>query len=213
MRHIEFLNKKLYLHPQGDVVCDNIAKGQPSEYHLVEIFHEYIKPDFIIVEGGAHIGIHTIRFSELANQGFIHSFEASPRNYNILKNTLDVNEISNVNLQNKALYLKNDIVYVNESFAPDQDSITENNNGFPIEAISIDSLNLDKVDFIKLDIEGGEANAFRGAINTINKCKPIITFEYLKHKNVESPIPILIENNYDVFEMPGHWDYLALPKQ
>lgn len=212
MRHTEFLNKKLYLHPIGDVVCDNIAKGLPSEYHLVEIFHNYIKPDFIIIEGGAHIGIHTIRFSELANQGFIHSFEASPRNYNILKNTLDVNKINNVNLQNKALYLKNDIVYVNESFAPDQDSIVENNNGFPIEAISIDSLNLDKVDFIKLDIEGGEANAFIGAINTINRCKPIITFEYLKHKNVESPIPILIENNYDVFEMIGHWDYLAIPK-
>lgn len=212
MRYVEFLNKKLYLHQEGDVVCDNIARGLPSEYHLVEIFNEYIKPDFIIVEGGAHVGIHTVRFSQLANQGFIYSFEASPRNYNILKNTLDINQINNVDLQNKAVYLKKDILYINESFAPDQDSVVENGTGFPIEAISIDSLNLDRVDFIKLDIEGGEANAFRGAINTINRCKPIITFEYLKHKNVESPIPILIENNYEVFEMPGHWDYYAIPK-
>jgi FkbM family methyltransferase len=212
MRQIQFLNNTLYLHPQGDVVCDNIAKGIPSEYHLVQIFEQYIKPDFIIVEGGAHVGIHTIRFSTLANKGLIYSFEASHRNYNLLKNTLEVNNIKNVYLENKALYSKKDTVFINESFAPDQDSITQKNTGLPIESVSIDSLNLSKVDFIKLDIEGGEADAFKGAIDTIKNHKPIITFEYLKHKNVESPIPILLECGYDVFNMEGHWDYLALPR-
>ncbi len=213
MRFTNFLDKKLFLHPEGDVVCDNIAKQQPVEEHLVYFFKEYIKPHFTIVEGGTYIGVHTVRFSQLASNGHVYSFEASKRNYNLVKTTLKENNIQNVTLFNKALYSENSTVYLNESWTPDQDSVGNINNGCPIEAVTIDSLNLPHVDFVKLDIEGGEFNAFKGAINTLNKFKPIIAFEYLNKNNIESPIPLLRENNYDVFNIEGHWDYIALPKQ
>ena len=178
MRSTNFLDKTLFLHPEGDVVCDNIAKKQPVEEHLVYFFNKYIKSDFIIVEGGAYVGIHTVRFSQLASEGHIYSFEASKRNYNLVNATLKENNIQNVTLFNKALYSDSSTVYLNESWTPDQDSIS-NDSGYPIEAVTIDSLDLPHVDFIKLDIEGGELNAFKGAINTLNKFKPIIAFEYL----------------------------------
>ena len=212
MRSTNFLNKTLFLHPEGDVVCDNIANQQPVEEHLVYFFNKYIKPNFIIVEGGAYVGVHTLRFSQLAPEGHIYSFEASKRNYNLVNATLKENNIQNTTLFNKALYSTNSTVYLNESWTPDQDSVGDNNNGHPIEAVTIDSLDLPHVDFIKLDVEGGELNAFKGAINTLNKFKPIIAFEYLNKNNIESPIPFLKENGYDVFNIEGHWDYIALPK-
>lgn len=212
MRSTNFLNKILYLHPEGDVVCDNIVKQQPVEEHLVYFFNKYIKSNFIIVEGGAYVGIHTMRFSQLSPQGHIYSFEASKRNYNLVNATIKKNSVQNITLFNKALYSDNTTVYLNESWTPDQDSVSDNNNGYPIEAITIDSLYLPHVDFIKLDVEGKELNVFKGAINTLNKFKPIITFEYLNKNNIESPIPFLKENGYDVFNIKGHWDYLALPK-
>jgi FkbM family methyltransferase len=212
MRYANFLNKKVYLHPEGDVVCDNILKNIPVEEHLVHYFNKLIKPTDVIVEGGVYIGLHTVRFSELANEGYVYSFEASKRNYDLAARTFADNNIQNVKLFNQALFSENTDIYLAESWTPDQDCITSTPTNVKIEAVTIDSLNLPKVDFIKLDIEGGEANALRGAIDTITKFQPIITFEYLKHLNHESPIPFLVENGYDVFQIGTHWDYIAFSK-
>lgn len=48
--------------------------------------------------------------------------------------------------------------------------------GDDVDIITIDSLNIDP-DFIKLDIEGMELPALRGAIDTIARCKPAIMVE------------------------------------
>jgi len=46
-----------------------------------------------------------------------------------------------------------------------------------IKMYTIDDLNLDKLDFIKIDVQGFEENVINGGINTIKKCNPIIFFE------------------------------------
>jgi len=213
MRTTNFLGMQLYLHPYGDVVCDNIANGIPAEEHLVHYFNKLIKPTDVIVEGGVHVGIHTVRFSQLANQGHVYSFEASKRNYDLANTTLTSNNIKNVTLYNQALFSKNTQMYLAESWTPDQDTITKNPGGTSIEAVTIDSLKLPKVDFIKLDIEGGELHALKGAIETITQHRPIVTFEYLEHLGHASSIPFLTENNYDVYKIDTHWDYIAFPKE
>lgn len=64
-----------------------------------------------------------------------------------------------------------------------------------IEAITIDSLNLDNVSFIKLDIEGMEHKALQGAIETLKKCRPMIVFE--NHKtDLQAVKKLLSEINY-----------------
>lgn len=211
MRSTNFLNQTLYLHPEGDVVCDNIAKGIPSEEHLVYYFNKFIKPTDIIVEGGVYVGLHTVRFSQLANEGHVYSFEASKRNFDLTQTTLLDNNIANVSLYNKALYSQVGDIYLAESWTPDQDSVTDIPTNKKVECITIDSLQLPKVDFIKLDIEGGELEALKGAINTIKNHQPIITFEYLKHLNHPSPINILKECEYSVYQIENHWDYIAFP--
>jgi FkbM family methyltransferase len=211
MRHTTFLDTKLYLHPEGDVVCDNIARGIPAEEHLVYYFNKFIKPTDIIVEGGVYVGLHTVRFSQLAHEGHVYSFEASKRNYDLTFKTLTDNNITNISLYNKALYSTVGNIYLAESWTPDQDSVTSTPTSKEVECATIDSLNLTKVDLIKLDIEGGELEALKGAINTIKNHQPIITFEYLKHLNHPSPIEILKECGYNVYQIENHWDYVALP--
>lgn len=212
MRSTKFLNQTIFLHPEGDVVCDNIAKGIPAEEHLVYYFNKFIKPTDIIVEGGVYVGLHTVRFSQLASKGHVYSFEASKRNFDLTQLTLMNNNILNVSLYNKALYSQLGDIYLAESWTPDQDSITDIPTSKKVECMTIDNLQLSKVDFIKLDIEGGELEALKGAKNTINQHQPIITFEYLKHLNHPSPIPFLIENKYNIFQIDTHWDYIAFPQ-
>lgn len=46
---------------------------------------------------------------------------------------------------------------------------------------SLDSLEIENLDFIKLDVEGQEAECIRGGINTIKRYGPVILFENKNH--------------------------------
>lgn len=48
--------------------------------------------------------------------------------------------------------------------------------------LSIDSLKLSRVDFIKIDVEGMEAEVLRGAKATLQRCKPMMLIEHIKTK-------------------------------
>jgi FkbM family methyltransferase len=50
----------------------------------------------------------------------------------------------------------------------------------PVQRITLDSLNLSRVDLIKIDIEGMEMEALEGARQLIEKCHPILLIEQIK---------------------------------
>jgi FkbM family methyltransferase len=226
MEHVKFLNKKVFLHDNDQISKwlqdDYDIAGEEGRYeqHLVNIFKTYIQKDFVIIDGGAHLGMHTLRLSDLVPEGYVYAFEASPRTYDKLKKTIEYNNIKNITLLNNALYNENANAYIIEHVHADQDrvNIGTNSNFKNIKAISIDSLNLNKLDFIKLDIEGGEYSAILGAENTIKKYKPIITYEYLPNTSRELDPKILLEDlGYSVYQLHTiegnlHFDYLAVHK-
>ena len=77
--------------------------------------------------------------------------------------------------------------------------------------ISIDSLDLERCDYIKIDVEGAEILVLTGALNTINKYHPIIFFEetdkilsteMIESMNInsvfETPRELLLKNGYHI---------------
>jgi FkbM family methyltransferase len=55
-------------------------------------------------------------------------------------------------------------------------------DGEEVSTVTIDSLNLSRCDFIKLDLEGAEPLALSGATETIKKFYPTILFEHNHHQ-------------------------------
>jgi hypothetical protein len=49
-----------------------------------------------------------------------------------------------------------------------------------INQISIDSLNLPRLDFLKIDVEGMELEVLNGARETVDKCRPLMWIEWIK---------------------------------
>ncbi len=49
-----------------------------------------------------------------------------------------------------------------------------------VPLIALDSLNFPRVDLIKIDVEGMEAQVLAGASATIRRCQPLLFVEYLK---------------------------------
>ena len=68
------------------------------------------------------------------------------------------------------------------------------------ETIALDSLNLDRVDFMKVDVEGHEANALRGAEGIIRSQTPYIFMESTlvgeKISEAFEPLQFLLDRGY-----------------
>ena len=108
------------------------------------------------------------------------SMEYSPLNIEMIKNAIAVNHFnkSKIILLNEGVGNKSEIIRTKFSSRSDS-KIDNENDGDVIKLSTIDDVakkyNL-SIGFMKADIEGMEIQALQGAVNTINKDRPIIHF-------------------------------------
>ena len=169
-------------------ISDCIRRGFCWEEHQFDIINNYVKSHFICMEVGSNIGTCSIKLSRCCNT--LYCFEPLKESFNLLVENLHMNQCDNVITENCGLSNENKKGYLNfistgnpggsgiicESGKPNSD-IMELGEEYPIRLITIDSLKLDKLDYLKIDTEGYEQNIIEGGYITIERCKPIIVME------------------------------------
>ncbi|MFH1276155.1 MAG: FkbM family methyltransferase [Candidatus Woesearchaeota archaeon] len=136
-------------------------------------FLKYYKPKKgdVIIDCGAYLGYFTILAAKkVGNTGKVVAFEPDNRNFKILQKKILSKNLTNVILINKALYNKNTTLNFSSNFS-DSIVIDDNKNSSittsEIDAVTLDSelkkIGINKVDFIKMDIEGAELELIEGA--------------------------------------------------
>lgn len=160
-----------------------------NDHHEIELLKKLIKPGDHVLDIGANIGFYAKIISNIVGQnGKVYCFEPDKPNFNYLvKNTKGINNISLFNL---AVSDKAEVIKVYKSKLLNVDHRTYPVNNYDsveeINANSIDGLlelkKIEKVDFIKIDIQGFELTAFKGMkqLLTSNKHLKIIA-EYWPH--------------------------------
>jgi FkbM family methyltransferase len=144
-----------------------------------------------VIDGGANIGVHTVSWSRTLNGvGNIIAVEPQERVFYALCGNIALNNCANVRAFKAVLGEK-----PGEMMIPEWDYQVAHNSGgchmdsecdpgaapgrrVPIRVMAIDALNLTRLDFLKLDIEGMEPAALRGARETIARCRPVIQAEH-----------------------------------
>lgn len=185
---------------KNDLISNFIFKHGFWEQHLFFFYQQFIKPDFIIIDGGANIGFHSVQFAKLAYEGKVYSFEPQPMIFNVLSANSLINGTSNIIEQYRlGLGDKTDIAEMSplseQEFSPTcinyggRGLTYDRDGGEKVSIITVDSLNLDKLDFIKLDVQGFELKVIEGGKNTIIKNLPIMFIE--NYKNQEDDIKVL----------------------
>lgn len=187
-----------------------------------EFYKGYLKSDSNAIDGGAHLSYHTWRLATCAPQGKVIGVEA---NYPIFQELqLRCAKFPNIFLEFSALYKTNGVVLFNSSDNhPGRSGIdkvwdkidksVQYNTPVAVEAVTIDSLvyryNLESLDFIKLDLEGGEIPALMGAKNTLLSMRPAIVIEYslqaleIHNLSVEEFLNFLGEYEYTAYAPDG----------
>lgn len=134
----------------------------------------------VALDGGANVGAYTRILLERFEE--IHAFEPARDTFEALKrNVQEWGGGDRVHLYQMALSDKEENVRMRGK--PGHRSVTRRISGpGDIPAMPLDALELTELDFIKLDLEGYEARALRGASETLARLKPYVLFEDKEHK-------------------------------
>lgn len=123
---------------------------------------------------GANIGTHSIHY---AKYGHVHCFEPNPIAFECLSHNMK--GLPRVHLYNVAVSCEAGFIDMVDQ--GDNYGAVYTKPGTAIRTITIDSLNLDACDFIKIDVEGDEPNVLLGAWDTIKKYSPVMCIECNKN--------------------------------
>lgn len=130
--------------------------------------------DEIFIDCGAFRGENIIGFSEFAMAQGIKSwkaiaFEPDPFNIQIMKSR--IKNLKNILFEECGVYSSTRTLYFNSGEGSSSSVSEKGNIAIKVKAID-DVLEGEKATFIKMDIEGSEMEALRGAEKTICKYKP-----------------------------------------
>jgi len=212
---------------QADALVKTGRTHIESELNNIFAIIDTLPNDAVIVDGGTNAGFFTIPVAYKVNgsRARIISFEPQRQLFQAVGGSLALNGYQHVFLHNVGLGAEPGIAQlpaIDYSVAQDfgtvslSDNTTVDEDGWMndrvVDITSIDAMNLPRLDFFKLDVEGYEIPALIGALGTIKQHRPWIWVEYFI-TGVE-PIKQALAGieNYEFFIM-DYQNMLCVPKE
>jgi len=170
-----------------------IAYGYPPSltHTFLSLHYDYeashpqvaVREGDCVIDAGACWGDTSLLFARRAGEtGKVYAFEFDPQNLEIIDQCIQLNEAlaPRISVIQKALWNESGKIMRFNANGPSTRLSSEDeelNAGLlEVETITIDDLCLEigRIDFIKMDIEGAELPALQGAAATIKKFKPTL---------------------------------------
>lgn len=156
-----------------------------------------LRSDAVILDVGANIGIYALSYARLYPESTVYAFEPHPATYELLVANIELNEDLrervhpfNLGLLNvhgeRAMSIPTPAIH--PRYDPTSHQINsglfsvygDGSNRIVCRFVPLDSVapELARIDFIKIDVEGSEYEVLEGGARTIDRNRPIVTFEY-----------------------------------
>jgi FkbM family methyltransferase len=193
---------------------------------LLTMRRQHFGDGVVVLDCGANIGVHTVAWAKgMTGWGQV-AIEAQERIFYALAGNITINNCFNARAFNAAVGAADGVLRVPtpDYRAPASFGSLElrqsTTNEFigqaidyseerlvPIRMMAIDSLQLTRLDMIKIDVEGMEVDVLEGAKATLGKCLPIIIVEGIK-SDQQAIMGSLTSYGYEWF--PFELNYLAI---
>jgi FkbM family methyltransferase len=136
-----------------------------------------IREDYICLDVGANIGTKSLFLARHASAGCVVSIEAAPSVLECLALNVEENLIKNVIIKRCAIGDKSGHVFFKDDSA--YGHVAEDGVAVPMATLPdiVNELGLNRVDFIKIDVEGLEFSILKNSIDLINEKKSLVLFE------------------------------------
>jgi FkbM family methyltransferase len=164
-----------YLVPTKDTSMVPSIINQDYEAFELDIFRSMLKPGMVVLDVGANLGTYSLEASKATGpKGKVYAFEPIAENLRFLRHNLSANNASNVTVIPVAIGDKTgkSKIYLDENNVGTHSMGGKSSNSVQVQTDTIDNFvkknHLRKINFIKMDIEGFEAQALNGARKTLS---------------------------------------------
>lgn len=213
-QHLIIEGNKFYIDKLDGTISQELILSHKWEEYQTVLFKQNIKKGDIVIDIGAHIGYYTlIAASIVGKKGKVYAFEPDLKNFSILMQNIKVNKYKNIIPINKAVTEKNTKLnlFINPTNTGDHRIYEpkDKRKTIEIDAVTLDSmLKNEKIDLIKMDIQGSEILALKGAPYVLanNKALKIITEFWpgglrLSGGSAEEFLYLLRRNKFDLYNI------------
>ncbi len=156
---------------------------EPEFEHL----EDFLDPSGVLIDIGANTGIYTIKAARhcASMGGEVLSVEPFLDVLTVLARSVQANAFDNVRLRNFCVGQHTGPGSLWKNFdKPNLFSLIQRDSKascLPVLTVTLDDLvsweKLDRIDYIKIDVEGGELQVLQGGMKTIEKFRPIVQTE------------------------------------
>jgi FkbM family methyltransferase len=204
------------LYNRGNALAMRYCIDGAYEPAVENYLQSMLKPDSVVIDAGANIGFFTLTVLSKSKGATIYGFEPSPDSYAIYEACILRNNLrSRVFANQVALYSEAGEMgfQAHASNYGAYDGFRE--TGYegvggsktikvPVTTLDLyaESINLKRLDLLKLDVEGAELYALRGARSVLSRLKPAVLFE-VGYQNLR-PFGILPSDVYKFLEESGY---------
>ena len=198
--HVSVQGHEMYLDSSDSL---RLSTNGVFEPYTTEVIKQNISNGDIVMDIGANIGYFTLIMAKgIRENGKVFSFEPEPKNFELLKKNVEINNYSNVILEKKAignktgiakLYLadrKNNIFYSGMHRIFRSDLVSQISNPVSINIIKLDDYlqdlkSIKKIRLIKIDVEGAEFDVLKGMSKMLDENKGIKIVMEFSSENLE----------------------------
>lgn len=172
----------------------------------VDLFRQVVFAGHTVVEVGANMGSLTVPLARMVGpEGQVLAIEPQPLMYDLLVRNRELNNLGHVKLVQAGAggapgKMTLPRLPTNETFNFGGVSLLKNSaDGQEVPIVIVDDFDLPDVRFIKIDVEGMEADVLRGSANTINRCRPFLFVENDRQEKSPELISLLADYGYDMW--------------
>jgi FkbM family methyltransferase len=168
---IKVQDYEIFFHPTG---LSSLYRYEPNagkqDYEFISSF---LKEGDIYIDIGANIGITLIPAAKcIGETGKAIAFEPHPKTYSYLRENIELNNLSRVQIHNCAVGNSEGYIYFTNKFTDEKNQVSntsENSIKVPITSLDNYLKEISNISLLKLDVEGYEKYVLEAAKETLEK--------------------------------------------
>ncbi len=174
----------MYVDGQDHEISPHLILSGFWEMWITQAIARCLKPGMVAVDVGANLGYYTLLMADLVGAtGRVFAFEPNPRMASLLRRSVSINgylpwvEIDpRPTAEASGLRVKFRIPPGNPGGASVVAAGASSSDVIELETVALDDILPEKVDVMKIDVEGAELRSWRGMARTLSRNRDIRIF-------------------------------------